>query len=547
MFRGSALFALGSTLMVSALGQSVAPPTVHMQNGASQLLVQGKPYLVLGGELANSSAGTAAQADEILPRMRALHTNTVLMPVAWEQIEPREGSYDFTILDHWIDTARQQQMHLVLLWFGSWKNAFSEYAPVWVKADAQRFPRAIAADGQSLEILSTFGQATLDCDARAFAQLMRHVREKDAREQTVLMVQVENEVGYLGAGRDRSKEANALFQTAPPAALLHALSERRMSLAPELAAQFNPAGKSWREAFGNAANEAFMAWRYATFIDKVAEAGKQQYALPLYTNAQLPAPDERAGEYPSGAPHPYNLDIYRATATHIDMFSPDIYWPDYSYWIKRYQLPGNAIFVPESRLEAGALNALYTIGEARALGFSPFDIDHVDAANELNSPTTSLQQSYEALQELSPLLPAAQAEGRTRALVLHANSPRATQTIALGGYLFEASLSRSWPAHTLLCDDGGMLVLQSGENEFFVAGRGLTVSITRDPDAGTNTAARIAGIASIETVEQKDGQWVMQSRLNGDESDQGRKLLLDPHQIRIYRVELYSNVQEQHE
>jgi beta-galactosidase GanA len=208
MLRKLAVFLCCVLLFSVSHAQPAEQMRVHVDTSSGQFLIQGKPFVILGGELGNSSAGTAAQADSILPNLARMHLNTVLMPVAWEQIEPIEGSFDFSILDHWIDVARQQHLHLVLLWFGSWKNAFSEYAPAWVKADTKRFPRALTADGSQLEILSTFGAKTERLDSRAFAALMAHVRERDRGQQTVLMVQVENEVGYLGPRRDRSPEAN---------------------------------------------------------------------------------------------------------------------------------------------------------------------------------------------------------------------------------------------------------------------------------------------------------------------------------------------------
>ena len=292
-----------------------------------QLIVQGRPILLRGGELGNSSAGTAAQADAILPELARMHLNFVLMPVAWEQVEPKEGSYDFAILDHWIDVARAQKMHLGLLWFGSWKNAFSEYAPEWVKADERRFPRVRSVHGEPLEILSTFGDELPRVEGRAFAAVMAHLREKDGGEQTVLMVQVENEMGTLGTARDRSAEANRAFAAAVP---------------PALAEHFHSRGGTWREVFGAAADEKFMAWRYALHVEAVARAGKSEYALPMYVNAQLPAPMERPGEYPSGGPHPNNLAVYRAVAPAIDFYSPDIYWPEFEYWLKRYEIGGKS-------------------------------------------------------------------------------------------------------------------------------------------------------------------------------------------------------------
>ena len=511
-------------------------PRITTENGIGRLIVNGQLFLILGGELGNSSAGTAAQADSIIPRLAAMHVNTILMPVAWEQIEPKEASFDFSILDHWIETARRHNIHLVLLWFGSWKNAFSNYAPSWVKSDPKRFPRAESADGRPLEILSTLSPETRRCDSRAFAALMRHVREKDSQQQTVVMVQVENEVGYLGPGRDRSPESDKLFRAPVPEQLIHALSTKRLHLPPELAAHFNQGGNTWSEVFGDVAGEVFMAWNYASFIEAVVQAGKKEYALPMYGNAQLPAPQERAGEYPSGGPHPYYLEVWRAGAPSIDFYSPDIYWPNFEYWVQRYEISGNPIFIPEARMESAPYNALYAYGQARAFGFSPFAIDNLKVPEKDTDPKPEMMQVYEMLDSIRDLLPAAQAAGITRGLVLHSTSPRSTQTVALGGYLFEATLSRSWPARSIIADDGAMLILQTGPGEFYIAGSGLTVSFARDPDVD----AGIAGIESVEQVSRSSGQWTTERRLNGDQTNQGRQLLLDPHQRHIYRVRLYS-------
>ena len=516
--------------------QAAELPHIKMENGRGQLIVNGQPFLILGGELGNSSAGTAAQADPTVPRLAGMHVNTILMPVAWEQIEPKEGNFDFTILDHWIDIARKHNMHLVLLWFGSWKNALSNYAPSWVKSDPKRFPHAASVDGAPLEILSTLSAETRRCDARAFAALMGHLRENDSERQTVPMVQVENEVGYLGTGgRDRSPEANALFRGPVPDVLIRALAANRHRLSPELATHFNEHGRSWSAVFGDAADEVFMAWNYATYIEAVAHAGKTEYALPMYVNAQLPAPQERAGEYPSGGPQPDYLEVWRAAAPSIDFYSPDIYWPNFEHWVQRYQFSGNPIFIPEARIESAPYNALYAYGQAGAFGFSPFAIDSLRLPKD-DDAKPGIMQVYELLDSLRDLLPAAQAAGLTRGLVLHATSPRPTQTVALGGYLFEATLSRSWPARTIIADDGAMLILQTSPGEFYIVGSGLTLNFARDPDLD----AGIAGIESIEQVSRASGQWITERRLNGDQTNQGRQLLMDPRRHCVYRVRLYS-------
>jgi Domain of unknown function (DUF5597) len=321
-----------------------------------------------------------------------------------------------------------------------------------------------------------------------------------------------------------------------PDGLIRTLAAKRLQLSPQLAAHFNQQGHTWSEVFGDAADEVFMAWNYASYIEAVAHAGKSEYALPMYVNAQLPAPQERAGEYPSGGPHPSYLEVWRASASSIDFYSPDIYWPDFEYWAQRYEVPGNPIFIPEARIESAPYNALYAYGQARAFGFSPFAVDSLALPEKDGEFKPGMMQVYDLLDSIGDVLPAAQAAGLTRGLVLHATSPRPTQTVALGGYLFKAALSRSWPARTMIADDGAMLILQTSPGEFCILGSGLTVSFARDPDVDTG----IAGIESVEQVSRASGRWTTERRLNGDQTNQGRQLLLDPHSQHMYRVRLCS-------
>jgi len=512
-------------------------PAIRTEGAAQQFILHGKPFLMLGGELGNSSSLTAAQADEILPRLAHLHFNTVLMPVGWNQIEPQEGRFDFSTLDHWIADARQQNIHLVLLWFGSWKNAFSEYAPAWVLANTRRFPREISAEGLPTEILSPLGEETARCDSRAFAALMRHVRDQDSSQQAVVMVQVENEIGFLGlGGRDRSDTANRLFQAAVGSELPAYLTQHRDQLPSELAAHFNPAGHTWKEMFGDLADPVFMAWEYGRFANQVVKAGKAEYALPMYMNAQLPAPFELAGEHPSGGPYPLVQPIYRVAAPAVDFYAPDIYWPDFAEWVNRYKAQGNPAFVPEARLDVATGNALYLYGEARGFGFSPFAVDSLPENAAKPDEAPGVGELYGVLSTLSDEILEAQKQGRIRGLVLHATSLRPSQTVSLGGFLFRAALSRTWPARQLAAQDGAMMVMENAPDEFLVVGSGLTVSILRDPD----TDDQVAGIASVAQVSHAGGQWITERVLNGDQTDQGRALQMDAHRIRVYRVSLYT-------
>ena len=276
-----------------------------------------------------------------------------------------------------------------------------------------------------------------------------------------------------------------------------------------------------------------MAWHYARYIQQVAAAGKAQYALPMYSNAQLPAPKERAGEYPSGGPHPAYLEVYRVTSPALDFFSPDIYWPDFEYWINRFRLKGNAVFVPEARIDNAPSNAFYAYGEAKAFGVSPFGVDSVEIKGE---PDTGVSGAYEVLGNLGDMILSAQSSDKIRGVVLRESSPRPTKTVALGGYLFDATLARSWPDKKLLSSDGAMMVIEAGANEFLIAGSGLTVSFLRDPDVDD----KVGGIASLEQVRRDHGDWVTVRRLNGDQSNQGRALMMDGTGFHVYRVKLYA-------
>ena len=203
-------------------------PHLRKQGTATQLIVDGKPFLVLAGELSNSTATSLDYMKRVWPKLVAqTKLNTVLAGVSWNQIEPQEGKFDFSVLDGVIQGARKHNLRLVLLWFGSWKNSLSSYAPDWVKKDFERFPRAQFEGGKSIEELSTFSEANRDADARAFAALMRHVKEVDGRQHTVIMIQVENEVGMHTVSRDHSPAATQALAGQVPKELMDYLQQHK--------------------------------------------------------------------------------------------------------------------------------------------------------------------------------------------------------------------------------------------------------------------------------------------------------------------------------
>jgi beta-galactosidase GanA len=514
-----------------------APPHLRAQGDARQLVVDGEPFLMLAGELGNSTASDLEYLGEHWPRLEALHLNTVLAPVYWELIEPEEGRLDFSLVEGLVEGARAHDMRLVLLWFGSWKNSMSSYAPAWVKRDQERFPRSRGSDGRALEILSPFSQANRDADAAAFAALMRHLRVIDGERHTVVMVQVENEIGMIPEARDHSEEADRHFAGAVPAALLDHLAAHRDGLAPALRERWETRGArtygTWEEVFGRdpGAEEVFMAWHFAIYTEAVAAAGRAAYDLPLFVNAALIRPGRAPGEYPSAGPLPQVFDVWRAGAPSLDFLAPDIYFPNFVEWARAYDVPGEAFFVPETgrQREATPANAFYVFGAHDAMGFSPFAI-------ESHAADDPLGEAYAVLEGLAPLVLAHQGQGTMTGVrppvAFDGIVDESPQAVRLGDFTLHVSFVDPWtPREQQAIAGHGGLIVQLGPEEYLLAGSGLTVTFSTDEGG--------VGIESIREGTFENREWSPGRLLNGDQSHQGRHLRLPPGEFGIQRVRLY--------
>jgi beta-galactosidase GanA len=505
-------------------------PHLQRTGNTSQLIVDGKPFLMLAAEIHNSSSSNLEYMRPIWPRLSAIPLNTVLTPLSWELVEPTEGKFDFTLVDGLIEQARQNNLRIVFLWLASWKNGMSSYPPLWVKENTQRFPRVVERNGAPVEILSTLGEATVEADSRAFAAVMRHIRQMDGDKHTVLMMQVENEVGVLGDSRDRSPAANKAYEAPVPEQVLNYLRQHRDTLMPDFRRVWEEHGAktsgTWEQVFGTGArtDQIFMAWNYGRFIQRVAAAGKKEYPIPMYVNTWLGGMNRLPGEFPSGGPLPEVIDMWKAAGSSIDIYSPDIYAADFEGWCNRYHQAGNPLFIPETTGgKVGQANVFYAVGHDNALGFSPFGIDSWrDADNELG-------KSYKVLEQLAPTILSHQGKNDMTGFVLTKENPEVFAN--LNGYQLDIRLDEIFGSSA---QRGYGLLIATGPNEFIGAGSGFRVSV-----APLTPGMPFAGIGSIEEGTFSGNEWRPGRRLNGDENDQGKYWRFSPQGTSIEQAVVY--------
>jgi beta-galactosidase GanA len=522
--------------VVSAQKVNEALPHLSKQGTAAQLVVNGKPFLMLGGELGNSTASDLEYLKPYWQNFKKMNLNTILCPVYWELLEPQEGEFDFMLVDSIIYSAREFDLKLVLLWFGSWKNSMSCYAPHWVKTDQKRFPRARTRDGRALEILNPFSEENRNADSRAFAALMNHIRLVDEKEHTVIMMQVENEIGMIPEARDYSEKASELFAGEVPAELMNYLQKNQDNLIPEFHQMWQQTGfkssGSWEQVFGKGlhTDEIFMAWHFARYTNEVTKAGKEAYPLPMFVNAALIRPGYKPGQYPSAGPLPHLMDVWRAAAPQIDFLAPDIYFRSFVEWCEKYDRSGNPLFLPEVGNDQSAANAFYAFAQHNALGYSPFSIESL-----ANPGTSQLSNAYGVLHQLTPLILENHGQETMAGVLL--DSAHHKTPVRLGDYIFHVRHEYSWAYAQKLEGEtprfGGMIIMLAPD-EFLVAGSGIIVTFETRANDGT-----IAGIERIDEGRFVDGNWTPGRRLNGDQSHQGRHLHLPGETFAIQKVKLY--------
>lgn len=535
-------FALGA----GAAWSAPEMPRLVAKAGRHALMVDGAPFLMLAGQAHNSSNYPAA-LPKVWQALKDAHANTLEMPIAWEQIEPQEGQFDFSFLDTLVTQARENDIRLVIVWFGTWKNTGPGYLPEWVKFDNARFPRMRDKNGKAVYSHSPFGEQTLAADRKAFVRMMEHIKRIDAEHRTVIMVQVENEVGTYGFARDYGARAQAAFNAAVPAQVV---ARQKPKVA-------GVAKGTWSQVYGPYAEQYFHSWAIASYIEAIAKAGREVYDLPMFVNNALrePALDGKPaepwkGNFASGGPTYDVLDIYKAAAPHIDFAAPDIYMPEskkVTAILKSFQRPDNALMVPEMGNAATYARYVYQAFGMGAIGVAPFGLDYANYSNyPLGSKFTDRRMVEPFADVYGLFAPMARQwaqwalEGRTYGVA--EGDDRAPQTVAMRNWQAKVEFREfQFGERQYLKDkneyqtgtekpNGGVAIAQIGDNEFILAGQNARVKLS---GAGAN-AGKPSLLARVEEGRfGAGGKWIMERNWNGDQTDYGLNLPAEPTVLKV--------------
>ncbi len=497
-------------------GEANDIPKIVKKDGRNALFVDGKPFQIFGGQAHNSSAWPGMMP-QLWTAIEQMHANTLEVPIYWEQIEARQGKFDFSLIDTLLVQSRQHNIRLVLLWFATWKNGSNHYMPEWMKRDAVKYPNITGIKGQPVDSPSPHIKATMEADIKAFTAVMRYLKKADT-QHTVIMVQVENEAGAWGSERDYSPLAQKLFEEPVPAELLK----------PEVLKALNvpvvTAG-TWQKVFGERADEYFQAWWVASFVGKVAAAGKYEYPLPMYVNAALRDPliNPMANMYESGGPTDNVIPIWKAAAPAIDLLAPDIYLDGNERVLKvieLYDRKDNPLFVPEAALIPNNTKYLYDVIARGGIGFSPFGIDDNGRGAKAEGIAIHLEpfaQEYAMFEPMMRELAQWSFEGKIKAAV--EPEDHSEQAIDLGAWQaivsFGGERGNKTPANVQPI--GKVMIVQLDENRFVIIG--TRCHITFKPIG--NNIGKAWQYLKVEEGHYENWVFKQLRILNGDETDWG--------------------------
>lgn len=514
----------------------------------SLIKVNGKPFFSIGGQVNNSSTHSRATLEKALNAIDLFEMNTISTPIYWYQVEPEEGKFDFGQIDFVLEAARKRSLKVVFLWFGTWKNGASHYAPSWVKKDKARFKWALNQVGARTRILSPLCDESKRADINAFTRVMQYIKESN-KDGTVIAVQVENEPGMLGTPRDYSPSANEIFNDVIPEDMARFLDSMQKGEVYDCWIKNGGRIKdTWRNSFGLMAEEIFSAYCFSKYIEDVAAAGKAVYRIPMYVNVWVSETMNRIPgiDYPSGGATSLVLDLWKHFAPSIDCICPDIYFTDldtYDLVCSKYKRDDNILFIPESR--AGQFNELHLfrmIEKYELTGIHCFAIDStIDNEGNLRPHCKEFRNAIKILSSMKPLLEKYQGAGSIYSVVQYEGMD--SQFFDFGDFYgrvyFLNSIKDEPYIHLDTYHDdeqhrsvrGKGLIIYTGRGEFYLAGDGFKLVLIRKDSIDSMTSslhafkylnARNQEFISVEEGEfNEEGLFTVNKVRCGDEADMG--------------------------
>lgn len=500
-------------------------------NGRKVWFVDGLPYTALGAETEWSKITypdyrkTMGAYDYTFAAAAAIHMNMLKVPVKWSQIEPVEGQFDFSYVDHIRKMAERYHLKIALDWFGHYASGqgtlYSNkkglmYAPLWIIDDPARFPRAVDGVGNIHQDAASYASsAIVTAESKAFAALMDHIRVVDSKTHTIIAIQVENEVSVFGGGgrprdnpvywRDYSAAANKLYQS-----------------------------------YGFTDALKFTAWEYSKdWLNPVMESGAAAYKLPFFMNfvgGELESwmvggsPGEDVGTYLKNIP-PLTFIGLNNYVSDPNQYSTD----DFREALNRYKVGRNLPTITETNSGPGptAERSLFlSVGEYGSPLFTPWSLiisvpqknePYVLSNGELAHGAYNLAEAYEVLNEALPAI--SYWGGTPHARVFLSNLPNTpfSKRVLMGDI-----------SVTVAGDDNGQaIVLQPSGHELILIGYRCQVMLGSSSPSwpGRNAIDIQSGVWSGAQWKRTGTPVVVPS--DGSSRDQIRVYLSTPQVVRV--------------
>lgn len=507
------------------------------------------PFFPLGLQCCNSSAFNASEMKAFWDSVAFTGVNTVEIPVYWETFEPEQNLFCYEFVDECLRQADLYDVKVIFLWFGSWKNGTSKYAPTWIKENPGKYKRVVTYEGIVTNILSPYCRENLEADKAAFLKLVQYIEQNNRKKNRVIGIQIENEPGMMMRGdRDCGPIAETLFQEEVPDEVKSVVFHHELGEVTDIWKEKGALTDGcWTDLFGEKAGEYFSVFGIASYIQELAAEAKRITDLTMIVNVWTDNVgwDEPGVDYPAGGPVSKVLGLWKMFAPDVDVVGLDNYKLDREGYLQdcqRYSKYGNPLFLPESHAwdEANSQTMFWAVGRYKAKGLFLFGPEAMYSdTGEIKPCSAEIIKSIKALVSIQSVLPHFINSGGIWAVVQEdkMTEQKICQGDAYIRIFFE--FERTDYHHGYFGTKHGKgrgLLLRENANTYYAVGEGINISI-RQNSGILYSRQRMDKYIGYKKVEEgyfdKQGRWICTRRRNGDESDYGIWVTSDVGAVKI--------------